>query len=156
MKLVLPVSILAAALAGCTAKSSTPTAPNNTSGAASPIADGIHGCQFLVGGDAYGPHRCDVAGASLDKRSGMEMFTGTLTPGADGPRLDATMGCGDMSTECGRTFSVELRRDGGTWRGAVVAAPGPESWLLDGSSFEIDDAAGYGGDGYGGDAYGGE
>ena len=44
----------------------------------------------------------------------------------------------------------------GVWRGPIVAAPGPESWLLDGSSFEIDDAAGYGGAGYGGDGYGGD
>ncbi len=156
MNHAIPLSLLLAGLASCTKPAATTTGPSNTPAAGgTAITEGIHGCQFIVGGDAYGPHRCDVTATTIEKRSGMEPFTGTLTPGADGPRLDATMGCGDMSTSCDRTFSVELRRDGAVWRGPVVAGPGPESWLLDGSSFEIDDAAGYGGDGYGGDGYGG-
>ena len=155
MKSALVSMLFFAGVASCS-KSTPTTAPSNSGGGAT-IADGIHGCQFIVGGDAYGPHRCDVGGGSLEKRSGMELFSGTLTPGADGPRLDARMSsCGDQSVPCERSFSVELRRDGAVWRGPVVPAPGPESWLLDGGTlFEIDDAAGYGGDGYGGDGYGG-
>ena len=148
-------STLLAGLASC-AKPAPATGPSNTGGGTATIADGIHGCQFIVGGDAYGPHRCDVTGGAIAKRSGMEHFSGTLSAGDEGPRLEATMACGDLSSACDRTFTVELRRDGGVWRGPIVAAPGPESWLLDGSSFEIDDAAGYGGAGYGGDGYGGE
>ncbi len=155
MKPTIISTLLIAGLASC-GKPAPATGPSNTTGAGAGLADGIHACQFIVGGDAYGPHRCDVNGGSLDKRSGLEHFTGTLRPGAEGPRLEATMACGDLSSECGRTFTVDLRRDGGVWRGPVVAAPGPESWLLDGSAFEIDDAAGYGGDSYGGDSYGGD
>lgn len=156
MKSALVSTLLLAGLASCS-KSTPATAPSNSTGAGATIADGIHGCQFIVGGDAYGPHRCDVGSGGLEKRSGMELFSGTLTPGVDGPRLDATMSsCGDQSVACERAFSVELRRDGAVWRGPVVAAPGPESWLLDGGTlFELDDAAGYGGDSYGGESYGG-
>lgn len=154
MKLVLVSSLLLAGVAGCS-KSSPAAAPSNSAGGGG-LVDGIHGCQFIVGGDAYGPHRCDVGSGGLDKRSGLELFSGKLTPSGDGLRLDGTMACGDLSTSCDRTFTVELRRDGGVWRGPVVPAPGPESWLLDGGTlFEIDAADGYGGDGYGGDGYGG-
>ncbi|MEZ4401435.1 MAG: hypothetical protein R3B06_15525 [Kofleriaceae bacterium] len=125
----------------------------NTGAAGMMPAAGMHGCQFVADGVAYGPHRCDVAPGRLDKLSGMETFAGTLTPAGDGVQLSATLDCGPMATACGQTFTVALRREGDTWRGPVTASD--SGWFLAGSTFEITDAAGYGGAGYGGAGYGG-
>jgi hypothetical protein len=120
-------SLLAGACAlassGCGGKAPASSGPGGGGGGggggdAALVSPGIHGCQFVVDGYAYGPHRCDVAGGTLDKASGMETFRATLTPTADGLRVDGTMLCGAMATACDRTFTAVLRDDGGTWREA--------------------------------------
>jgi hypothetical protein len=126
--------------------------PASSGGATAPapsaasIPDGIHGCTFTdTDGYTYGPHRCDVAEGTIEKLSGMELFTGTLTPSGDGVLLE---GLGAAP------FTIELKREGAGWRGPVVLGKGGEWWLA-GATFEITHDAGYGGDTYGGATYGG-
>ncbi len=154
-------ALLALAVAcGGKAAPGTGTVGNTADPAAAATAvvpAGIHACQFIVNGETYGPHRCDVAAgspATIDKRSGMEPFTGTLAASADGVMLTATIGCGDMTMTCDVPFSAALVHDGDTWRGPVVPAQGGGGeWFLDGATFELTDAPGYGGATYG-DAWG--
>lgn len=149
-------SMLFVGLAACGGKAPPPAPAANTVGpdtaAAGAPAAGIHGCQFVHEGYTYGPHRCDVIAGEplrLEKLSGMELLSATLQPTADGLVVNATGGCGDMSTACKLPITGTLVRDGDTWRGAVKA---DGDWWLNGATFELTDAAGYGGDTYGGAA----
>lgn len=155
MKLALSCTFALVSLAACGGKSKPPAGGGTEPPAAAAIPDGIHGCQFVVDGNPFGPHRCDIAGATLDKRSGMELFSGTLAATADGVVLTATATCTDTTEGCNEPFTVTMKKDGGTWRGPVAAQEGSTWWLAN-ATFEIDDAAGYGGEGYGGATYGGE
>ncbi len=124
----------------------------NTGGETDTVPAGIHACQFVLEGNAYGPHRCDVAAGTpikIDKVSGMEPFSGTITKAAAGLELTAAIGCGDMSVACHQAFTVVLIKDGDTWRGPVVASGGEPGWWLAGATFELVDSAGYGGATYG-------
>lgn len=125
---------------------------------AAKIPDGIHGCTFKDDeGFEYGPHRCDVVAGEprrLEKKSGMELFSGTMSESAEGIVVDGRGVCGEMSEGCDIAFTIKLTREGGTWSGPVVVAEGAR-WWLDGATFSITDAADYGGDTYGGAAYGG-
>jgi hypothetical protein len=151
---------LGALLISCGGKSNP--APSNSGGgggdtgaASATIPPGIHGCTFTDSdGYTYGPHRCDVAEGKLDKLSGMELFTATTAASADGVVVTGTAGCEAMNTGCDVPFTITLKREGAGWRGPVVVDGGAD-WWVNGMTFEITDAAGYGGDAYGGDAYGG-
>lgn len=155
MKRSFIASALVLASAACGGTSTGATGP----GARSPIPIGIHGCHFVVGGETYGQHRCDVVAGDavqLDKRSGMETFTGTLEVVGDVLRLSADLACGAVAEQCGQSFSVDLKKEGKAWKGQVVPAAAVETegasageWWLAGSTFEIDAAAGYGGETYG-------
>jgi hypothetical protein len=119
----------------------------------SPVPVGIHGCQFIVDNQPYGPHRCDVGGAggsTLEKVSGMETFTATLSEKQDELVVTGTMGCGDMVTACHQTFTATLHKENGAWKGPVVSEEGKPDWWLNGATFELDDDTGYGGARYGG------
>lgn len=140
------------ALAGCGGKSKA--AVGNAAGGAGAalLPVGIHACHFIVGGEPYGEHRCDVTAGDpvrLDKVSGMEAFGGTLAPMGTGLHLTAGMGCGPMVTVCDQQFSVMLEKTDGGWSGAVVPKDTTAPWWLAGSTFVIDDATGYGGATYG-------
>ncbi|HVV84191.1 MAG TPA: hypothetical protein VHE35_14060 [Kofleriaceae bacterium] len=152
-------SLLVVALAACGGKSK-PAVANGGGGGAGVLAVGTHACHFVVNGEAYGEHRCDVvAGApiQLQKLSGMETFNGTLTASGGNLQLAGEMGCGDMVAKCQQAFTVDLKRDGAGWSGTVTpkggadasAGAGAGDWWLSGATFEVDDAAGYGGEPYG-------
>ncbi len=135
-------------------------APSNSGGdpvaAGAAIPAGIHGCTFTdAEGYTYGPHRCDVGSGKLDKLSGMERFTATTAASGDDVVVTGQAGCGDMNTGCNVPFTVTLKREGAGWRGPVVVE-GETDWWVKGMTFEITDAAGYGGDSYGGATYGGD
>ncbi len=149
---------LAALLASCGGRSTGPASVGNAAAATGdvPVTAGIHACQFVVDGEAYGPHRCDVVPGpltQLDKRSGWE-FTGTLAGVGGAIRLTGETGCSYEPDGCRQAFSVDLRHDGATWRGPVVTDAVDPAWFLKGSSFELTDEAGYGGTPYGGATYG--
>ncbi len=140
-------------LLACGGKSPPPGGGGGDEGGgrlAQKIADGIHGCTFKDReGYEYGPHRCDVVPGEprmLEKKSGMELFSGTMTESAASIVVD---GKGD-----GFAFTIKLTREGDTWSGPVEVAEGSD-WWLDGATFAISQAADYGGDTYGGAAYGG-
>lgn len=149
MKLALTSSLLL--LAACGGKTTPPTGTASEGGPSIPA--GIHGCAFILDGVTYGPHRCDVAAGTLDKLSGMELFAGTLAETPDGVLLTGKGACTEMATACDQTFTVTMKKDGASWRGPVQAPEG-STWWLAGATFEVNHAAGYGGDGYGGAAYG--
>lgn len=139
---------LGALLISCGGKANpAPSGGGDTAATAATIPPGIHGCTFTDSeGYTYGPHRCDVAEGKLDKLSGMELFTATTATTADGIVVTGT--AGDVP------FTMTLKREGAGWRGPVVV-DGSADWWVNGMTFEISDAAGYGGDAYGGDGYGG-
>jgi hypothetical protein len=144
------------ALAACGGQS-TATVGNSGGGGTAKVGipGGIHGCRFVIGGDEYAEHRCDVDGAALHKLSGMETFKGTLTPMAAGLHLSAEMDCGAMVDKCNQQFDAHLVNQGGTWRGEVKPRGGEGGWWLAGATFELDDSTAYGGANYGGASYGG-
>jgi hypothetical protein len=161
MKLVtLSAFVAAGLLAACGGKSSSkPTLGNTGTGAsasAAPISGGIHGCHFVVDDQIFNHHRCDVGPGSLTKSSGMETFTATLTPAGDAVEVAGQMDCGDMVTACHQEFTAHLTHDGAQWKGAIEPKGGDGDWWLAGSTFELDDAAGYGGATYGAGATPGE
>jgi hypothetical protein len=157
MNHVLLIASSSLLLVACGGKSPPPAGGGGSTEApaAAAIPAGIHGCQFVVEGYAYGPHRCDIAGSQFDKLSGMELFSGTLAETADGVVLTAKATCSDMATACDETFTVTMKKEGASWRGPVAAQEG-STWWLAGATFEVDHPAGYGGEGYGGAMYGGE
>jgi hypothetical protein len=139
--------VLAAAASSCGGPSGSSTPKSST-----PIPVGIHGCHFVVDGTAYGQHRCDVVvgdALHLDKLSGMEVFAGTLEAIDGVLRLSADMACAAGVEECMQPFTADLKRDGGTWKGQVTSTGGDPAWWLNNSTFELEDAAGYGGATYG-------
>ena len=140
-----------AALASCGGKSNAPTAQVGGA-AAGPVAAGIHACHFVIDGEPYGQHRCDVsAGDSLrlQKASGMETFDGTLTPMDGGLHLTAKTQCAEDVVPCEHAFEAHLKQDGGAWKGEVQRTGGPENWWIAGATFVLDDSTAYGGQHYG-------
>lgn len=148
------VSIVASALLACGGKS-TPAVGNSSStggGGDAMIPVGIHACHFVINGDSYGTHRCDVVDGAplvLEKLSGMETFTATIASTHYGARLDGAMSCGEMVDKCAQTFSAELRKQGSAWVGEIVPQGHDGPWWLAGATLHVDDAAGYGGATYG-------
>jgi len=143
---------LVALLAACGGKAAPAGTVGNASTAASVVPAGVHACQFIVDGQAYGPHRCDVtpgATLKLDKVSGMEQFSATLAESPDGLTLTGEIACTDMTTGCHQAFTAVLKKEADAWRGAVTAVGGAADWWLAGATFELTDAAGYGGATYG-------
>jgi len=151
--------IITAALASCGGKSKGTSAVGNSAGggaAASPIPLGIHGCHFIIDGDAYGQHRCDVTdeGGTLrvEKKSGMETFSATATPMANGVHLKGDFDCGVLGPDCNHGFEAHLTNQGGSWQGTVEPTgegQTADNWWIASSTFVLDDAAGYGGATYG-------
>lgn len=141
------LALVLAAAASCGGKSSTPTA--NVGAAAGPVASGIHGCHFIIDGDPYGEHRCDVDGLRLQKTSGMETFDGMLTPKDGGLHLTAKVQCAEDIVPCEHAFEAHLTQEGGAWKGQVQRTGGPENWWVAGATFVMDDSTAYGGQHYG-------
>lgn len=142
------LAFVALLLAACGGKSKSAEAPHNE--ALSSLPAGVHGCSFTAEGTTYGPHRCDVADGSprtIEKLSGMELLTGSIAGTGDKLTISATGGCAELGTACEQPFTIELTRNGDAWSGPVTGA---SDWWLNGATFEITDAAGYGGDAYGG------
>lgn len=136
-------------VAACGGKS-TPAQATPTATVA--LVDGNHMCRFIIDGQPWNEHRCEVADGSLRKLSGWEQFDASLTAQGDALVVD---GKGGSDADRSTPFRMTLTRDGGSWKGTVVP-DGPTDWWPANAVFEIIDAAGYGGDAYGGDAYGGE
>jgi hypothetical protein len=146
-------------LAACGGAKHAGTVSNAVPTGPSPLADGSYACEFVVDGTAMGPHHCQVTHGKLDKTSGMEPFTGTVTGTSDQVRVDAAIGCTPMSVKCHQPFTLTLApTTGGIWRGKVeTSATG--DWFLRDQQFEIGPDNSLGGEGYGasgGGAGGGE
>lgn len=114
--------------------------------AKAPIADGNHMCRFIIDGQPWNEHRCEVAGGSLRKLSGWEQFDATFTV-KDGAL--AVSGQGGSDADRSTEFQMTLTHDGTSWKGTVTPA-GESEWWPANSTFEIVDDAGYGGAEYGG------
>lgn len=111
------------------------------------IADGNHMCRFIIDGQPWNEHRCEIAGGSLKKLSGWEQFDASFTEQGGSLVVD---GQGGSDADRSTSFRMTLTRDGESWKGTVVPS-GPTEWWPANATFEIVDAAGYGGDTYGGD-----
>ena len=137
------------ALGACGGKSAPATSGPAATAA---IAEGNHMCRFIIEGQPWNEHRCQVTGGSLNKLSGWEQFDASFA--VKGDQLEV-QGNGGSDADRSTPFSMTLTRDGGSWKGTVVPA-GPTEWWPANAVFEIVDATGYGGNAYGGDSYGGE
>lgn len=140
--------LLAAACGGSKHPSNT---VGNTGGTGTPgLADGGYACEFLLDGNAMGPHHCTVTGGKLDKTTGFEPFSGTLSGDSTTVHVDAQIGCHELSVKCHQPFSLTLTHgEGGIWRGAVENKDGSD-WWLNKAQFEIGPEGSLGGETYGG------
>ena len=124
------------------------TIANQGTRAGLPIRPGSYPCAFVSEGTTYGPFRCVVTGLHIEKKDGLEPWSGNLAATGLGVRLDAHRACtsgGDCSATS--SFTVDFAADpAGTFRGKVAGSP---DWWLSGATLEIQ-RAGLGGDQYGG------
>ena len=104
-------------------------------------------CRFIIEGQPWNEHRCQVTGSSLNKLSGWEQFDASFT--VQGDSLDV-QGTGGSDADRSTPFTMTLTREGSSWKGTVVPA-GETEWWPANSVFEIVDEAGYGGATYGAD-----
>ena len=109
------------------------------------IPEGNHMCRFIIDGQPWNEHRCQVAGGALNKLSGCEQFDASFTA-RDG--AIEVQGQGGSDADRGTSFSMTLTREGDAWKGTVVPAGATEWWPAN-SVFEIVNDAGYGGATYG-------
>jgi hypothetical protein len=131
-------------LGACGGKpASTGTGP---AAAAAAIPEGNHMCRFIIGGQPWNEHRCQVTGGSLNKLSGWEQFDASFAVRGDTLEVQ---GNGGSDADRGTPFTMTLTRDGGSWKGTLVPAGATEWWPAN-STFEIVNDPGYGGDTYGG------
>jgi hypothetical protein len=143
-----------AVVAACSGAPRTTIENHATGTAALLLQPGAYPCAFVFDeGNVSNMFRCVVSGDRIEKQAGMERFSGTLTPRADGVHLVARLVCTEYEPSCKAPFEVDLVRDAaGTFLGRLVTTD--KDWWLVNQRFEITHAA-FGGDQYGGAGYAG-